>query len=276
MNAKILSVALGFITLLFVGFVWWVFVAAGGKMHWAIPVACTVAPVVLVLVLWLLQRAAAKRAAANLEEALREDGARQQRQAGQSSAEVVRLRSEFDRAVSALRSSKLGSRDGNAGDALYRLPWYTIIGPPASGKTTVLRNSGLKFPYLPGTGDRLKGVGGTRNCDWWLTNHAILLDTAGRWTLEDDDRDEWLAFLDLLKRHRGKRPLNGVIAAVSVAGDEATSIGSLSVAEVQTLATTMRERLDEITGQLGLALPVYLMFTKCDLVPGFVETFGAL
>jgi type VI protein secretion system component VasK len=28
----------------------------------------------------------------------------------------------------------------------------------------------------------LRGIGGTRNCDWWFTNEAVLLDTAGRYT----------------------------------------------------------------------------------------------
>src|SRR5262245_64185386 len=53
------------------------------------------------------------------------------------------------------------------------------------------------------------GVGGTRNCDWWFTNEAILLDTAGRYTTEDDDRDEWMAFLDQLKKYRSEKPVNG-------------------------------------------------------------------
>src|SRR6056297_2223903 len=29
---------------------------------------------------------------------------------------------------------------------LYDLPWYVIIGPPGSGKTTALLNSGIRFP----------------------------------------------------------------------------------------------------------------------------------
>ncbi|HEX6246025.1 MAG TPA: type VI secretion protein IcmF/TssM N-terminal domain-containing protein, partial [Polyangiales bacterium] len=278
MQARTLSILLALLTAAFIGFAWWVYISAGGKLHWAVPVMCTVGPIVLGLVFFLAQRLAAHRGAQGLERALAADASRQQqRQAGSvRSAEVERLRNEFDRAVGALKNSKLARGQGTARDALYRLPWYTIIGPPACGKTTVLRNSGLKFPHLAGTGDRLKGIGGTRNCDWWLTNQAILLDTAGRWTLEEDDRDEWHAFLDLLKRHRPDRPLNGVIAAISLAGDDATSIAGVDIAGVKTLAGRMRERLDEITGHLGLELPVYLLFTKCDLISGFVETFGEM
>jgi type VI secretion system protein ImpL len=278
MQARTLGILLFLLTSLFIGFSWWVYVSSQGKLHWAIPVMCTVVPIVIALAVFLFQRMSAHRGAKGLEQALAADGARQQgRQVSTvRNAEVERLRREFDRAVGALKQSKLARGTGSAADALYRLPWYTIIGPPACGKTTVLRNSGLKFPHLAGTGDRLKGIGGTRNCDWWLTNQAILLDTAGRWTLEEDDRDEWDAFLDLLKKNRPGRPLNGVIAAISLSGDDATSIAGVDIAGVKALAGRMRERLDEITGRLGLELPVYLLFTKCDLISGFVETFGSL
>ena len=69
-----------------------------------------------------------------------------------------------------------------------------------SGKTTVLVNSGLNFPLAQKFGkDALRGVGGTRNCDWWFTDKAILLDTAGRYTTQDSnaraDSAGWISFL---------------------------------------------------------------------------------
>jgi type VI secretion system protein ImpL len=277
MNSKSLAVALGLLTAAFVAFAWWVWAVSAGKMHWIVPVLCTALPVLVLLVVLLARFLSARRGASNLEAAIVADAAREKQQSSNArSAEIDRLRGEFERAVGALKSSRLADGHANASAALYKLPWYTIIGPPACGKTTVLRNSGLKFPYLPGTGDRLKGIGGTRNCDWWLTNHAILLDTAGRWTVEEEDRDEWHAFLDLLKRNRGDRPLNGVIAAISIAGDDATSLASADANGIKLLAGRMRERLDEITGRLGVSLPVYVLFTKCDLIRGFSETFSEM
>ena len=57
-----------------------------------------------------------------------------------------------------------------------------------SGKTTALINSGLKFPLLRGTSPiAVAGVGGTRYCDWWFTEEAVLIDTAGRYTTQDSD-----------------------------------------------------------------------------------------
>ena len=95
-----------------------------------------------------------------------------------------------------------------------------IIGPPGSGKTTALLNSGLQFPLEQRVGKgALRGVGGTRNCDWWFTDEAIFLDTAGRYTTQDSDAESdsvgWSEFLALLKKYRARRPLNGVIVTVS-------------------------------------------------------------
>ena len=82
----------------------------------------------------------------------------------------------------------LKSASGGKGDYLYDLPWYLLIGPPGSGKTTALVNSGLKFPLARGaTPAAIAGVGGTRYCDWWFTEDAVLIDTAGRYTTQDSD-----------------------------------------------------------------------------------------
>jgi type VI secretion system protein ImpL len=107
-----------------------------------------------------------------------------------------------DRMKDALATLKNAS--GGKGDFLYDLPWYVLIGPPGSGKTTALVNSGLKFPLSGGaTPAAISGVGGTRYCDWWFTEEAVLIDTAGRYTTQDSDakadKQSWLAFLDLLK-----------------------------------------------------------------------------
>ena len=57
-------------------------------------------------------------------------------------------------------------------------------------------------------------------CDWWFTDDAVLIDTAGRYTTQDSDaavdKAGWDAFLDLLKRTRPRQPLNGVIIAIAM------------------------------------------------------------
>jgi type VI secretion system protein ImpL len=145
-----------------------------------------------------------------------------------------------------------------------------IIGPPGAGKTTALKHSGLVFPYAdPRSGGGVRGVGGTRNCDWWFTNEGILLDTAGRYTTEADDHEEWISFLQMLRRYRSRRPLNGILIAVSI-----TDVIDANEQQIESMGKKLRARVDEVMTQLQMVLPVYLLFTKCDLVAGFIEFFG--
>jgi type VI secretion system protein ImpL len=116
-----------------------------------------------------------------------------------SSNERAQLQGRFQEAVDTLRKNRSG------GTNLYALPWYVVIGPPGSGKSTLLQNSGLNFPLSSKFGkEAIRGVGGTRNCDWWFTDEAVFLDTAGRYTTQDSDRgadaSAWGVFLYLLRK----------------------------------------------------------------------------
>lgn len=162
------------------------------------------------------------------------------------------------------------------GDYLYELPWYLIVGPPGAGKTTALLNCGLKFPLsAQAAAGPIAGSGGTRYCDWWFTEEAVFIDTAGRYTTQDSDADQdrksWLSFLDLLKRHRTRQPINGVLVAISI-GDLLT----LKQSELATHAIAIRKRLAELNNRLQVDFPVYVVFTKADLISGFMEYFGNL
>jgi len=216
---------------------------------------------------WRLARAwRRKRAAAGLGAALAasmgEDGAAHGKADGRGDAAVLRM--GMLEAINAIKTSKLGLTRGAA--ALYELPWYMIIGNPAAGKSSAIKHSGLTFP-IPGS-KAVQGVGGTRNCDWFFTTDGILLDTAGRYSVFEADRAEWFGFLELLRRHRPRAPINGILIAVSVAelagGDPEASIE---------LAKSLRTRVQELTERLGVHAPVYVVFTKADLIAGFSDFF---
>ncbi len=171
----------------------------------------------------------------------------------------------------------LKKTSGAKGDFLYDLPWYVIIGPPGSGKTTALVNSGLKFPLTRSgaTPAAIAGEGGTRYCDWWFTEDAVLVDTAGRYTTQDSDsqadKSSWFAFLDLLRKNRPKQPINGVFVCISI-----EDLLKLPEAQLRAHSDAIRSRLVELHDQLKVDFPVYALFTKADLISGFTEFFGTL
>lgn len=185
-------------------------------------------------------------------------------------AELDDIREKMHDAVASLKASHLGAGyRGNA--ALYALPWYMIIGPSATGKSTLFANSGLNFPYGSHTDVHIQGFGGTRNCDWWFSDQAVLIDTAGRYATETTDNQEWLAFLALLQKNRPRLPINGVILAFSVA-----EILTLDHEAMARNVRLVRERIDELIQQLGIIFPVYIVLTKCDLISGFEPFFADL
>lgn len=167
---------------------------------------------------------------------------------------------------------KLRTASGGRRDYLYSRPWYVIIGPPGAGKTTALLHSGLRFPFAD---QAVKGVGGTRNLDFWFADEAVLVDTAGRYTTQDSDvavdSAGWTAFLALLRRNRPAQPINGVLVAIGID----TLIGS-DCAEIDAHAHAVRRRLVELRRALEITVPVYLLLTKADLLAGFTDYFDDL
>ena len=167
-----------------------------------------------------------------------------------------------------------GKKKGGA--FLYDLPWYIFIGAPGSGKTTALLNAGLTFPLAEKMGGAsVRGVGGTRNCDWWFTDEAVLIDTAGRYTMQESnasvDAGAWDGFLALLRKSRPRRPINGVLLTVNI-----QDLLQQTPVERKDHAAKLRARIQELTEKLGVRAPVYVLVTKADLIAGFNESFAAL
>ena len=219
------------------------------------------------LIVWGVRRILAHRAAARLEQDLDGNLVESTRTATtRDRAQTAAIQERLQDAIKTIKTSKLGERTGRA--ALYELPWYMVIGNPAAGKSTAIVQSGLRFPFARGTENIIQGIGGTRNCDWFFTSDGILIDTAGRYSVQEEDRAEWLGFLALLKKNRPKAPINGIMIAASIAElNEARPDATIR------LAKSLRQRVQELTEALEVFAPVYVVFTKADLISGFVEFF---
>lgn len=187
---------------------------------------------------------------------------------GMTPAELSRsLRTGWNRTVRALKRSQLKFQ----GDPLYVLPWYMIFGRPTSGKSTSLRNARLLLPSIDLSE---KNEGSTLNIEWWLHEEGIVIDTAGRYAVPDNmerDRKEWTQLLGMVARHKQKEPINGVILVV--AADRLLNAGDDELLEE---GRQVRNSINRMMEKLEVKVPVYLMVTKSDLIPGFSDWAGHL
>jgi type VI secretion system protein ImpL len=85
------------------------------------------------------------------------------------------------------------------------------------------------------------------------------------------DHAAWQGFLDLLRRFRPRRPINGALVALSL-----PDLAAQSAAERAAHARAIRKRIKELHERLHIRFPVYVLFTKADLISGFIEYFGEL
>lgn len=189
----------------------------------------------------------------------------------ETKAEIDELRTRLRDAMAMMR--KVARRRYGY---VYEFPWYLMIGAPGAGKTTLLTNSGLKLPLGDALGgEPVQGVGGTRNCNWWFTDRAILIDTAGRYTTQDSgherDKAGFAGFLQMLRKRRRAQPINGIVLTLSL-----TDLLGQSPENRLREVRAIRQRLAEMASTLDARIPVYLVLTKADRLAGFAQFFEHL
>ncbi len=178
-------------------------------------------------------------------------------------ARVDDLRKKFEDGIEKFRA---------AGKNLYDFPWYMIAGEPGSGKTEAIRHCNIGFP--PGLQDQFQGAGGTINMNWWFTDHAVILDTAGRLMFEEVETggsSEWKEFLTLLKKSRPRCPINGVFLVIP-----SDSLIKDTADEIEQKASKIAKQFDIIQRSLDVRFPVFVVVTKSDLINGFRDFFDNL
>ena len=210
---------------------------------------------VLFLAIWGIRRLVVGKKSSTLTDALESQGPTR----GDIAEQEQIYREKFKAKLADLKSNGL---------SVYKLPWFVLVGEPGCGKTASLINSGLDFPLGK---DEVPGFGGTRNYNWWFTNEAVILDTAGRIAFQEEgttDKVEWEYFLKLLKQTRPRCPINGLVIAVP-----ADRLLRDTSEERAQKATVLRERLRQVHQLLGVRFPTFVLVTKMDLVGGFSEFF---
>lgn len=253
----LLAVLLVFGLVLLIGWPWWVgfFVMVG--------LVGVLFGILMIRKIW-----ARRREQMFVHQIIQQDESMRQSMAPKDQDTARELQARWKEAVDALRHSHLRK----FGNPLYVLPWYMVIGESGSGKTTAIKSARLSSPFAEMS--RTSGISGTRNCDWWFFEQAILIDTAGRYAIPVDegrDKDEWQKFLKLLVKFRKKEPLNGLV--VTVAADRLTQSSPETLAKD---GVSIRQRIEELMRVLGARFPVYVLVTKCDLIQGATQFCNSL
>jgi type VI secretion system protein ImpL len=177
--------------------------------------------------------------------------------------QLKQLQDRWKESIETLRHSNLRKY----GNPLYVLPWYLVIGESGSGKTTAIQSARLSSPFTEV--NQISGISGTRNCDWWFFEQAVIIDTAGRYTIPIDqskDKEEWKRFIGLLAKYRKREPLNGLI--VTIAANKLIEAGPEALKEDGRI---VRRRINELISVLGAKPPIYILVTKCDLIQGMTQ-----
>lgn len=164
--------------------------------------------------------------------------------------------------------------------SLKDLPWFLLIGPAQSGKTTLLAHSRINYilarQFTPTAPEHFEP---SENCDWWVTRDNGIIDVPSKYIFDNNTKKNniaglqhilWKFFLALLKKQGGKKNINGIVIAIPLPEIMKLNDQKQFHGTIQTLAKS----INDIQSSLQKQLPCYLVITKCDLLAGFKAFFA--
>jgi type VI secretion system protein ImpL len=155
-------------------------------------------------------------------------------------------------------------------------PMVLVMGPEGSAKTTLVAQSGGQPEVLSGEAPTSPNEAPipTATVNVWAMQQAIVTEVGGA-LLSDVAR--WSKVMRALRAPRvaaalGKGEAAPRAAVVCVPSDLFYS--SNSSQQLESLGTVLRQRLAEASREMGLAMPVYVVFTRMDKIPHFEPWIG--
>jgi type VI secretion system protein ImpL len=151
----------------------------------------------------------------------------------------------------------------------YQVPWVVMLGERQAGKSSIVASltTGQRQELLLREQRlALRGTG------WSFFDNGVAIDVDGRLSAaagEEGARD-WSSVLRQLNYHRPERPVDSVVLAVS-----ARTLLSGDADATRQVAEQCYRQLWELQKAFEFALPVYLVVTQCDAVPGY-QAFWSL
>ncbi|ASV99250.1 type VI secretion system membrane subunit TssM [Paraburkholderia aromaticivorans] len=172
--------------------------ALGGEQPF-VPASARLAAIAIVLALfvayWAWRLWQKMRTDAQFLKSLLEFGGKKEQ--SPAAAQLENVQAIVSTALARLKAMRTGARGiGRLFQGkryLYELPWYITLGSRGSGKTAALLNAGLSLPLAAQMQRTVGARAGTESVDWWLTNDAVLIDTAGHYTRHGTSRHGQLA-----------------------------------------------------------------------------------
>ena len=150
----------------------------------------------------------------------------------------------------------------------YQIPWFLMIGSDKSERSDILKDVDLELPIgrPEYTVDAdLAGV------HWSFYDQGVVLDVDGRLFLDDhevsNDKEAWTRLLRLLNKYRAKRPLDGIV--LTLPADEIVGRDRLSKEDISQRARHIYAQLWKLQSITGMRVPVYVVVSKCEAIPGF-------
>ena len=180
---------------------------------------------------------------------------------------VAAVGAKFAEVMAELKRRKLGGRK-----FLREMPWYVIVGPPATGKTTALRPVRAELPDRP----HRRPARGRRHAQLRL----VLFRKRGA---DRHRRPLRPAGEPARRRRRGMaglpRPVEEAPGPPGAERRDRRACRSTCFRGRRSHQGARPQdppRLAELNDRLEIRLPVYLMLTKADLIKGFEAFFGGL
>ncbi|MDR0555936.1 MAG: hypothetical protein LBG20_02930 [Holosporaceae bacterium] len=142
----------------------------------------------------------------------------------------------------------------------YKLPCFMMAGLSGSGKSTLL--DGLNFEHLTDDGSALDSM-------WKLFKDGIIFEMPQMDSSENIDKF-WSFISELFIFIRPRRPLDGILVTLPA------DMLLLETFDAEKHAQEMFERVFKFQHEVNFHLPMYLIITKMDYVPGFLELVNIL
>ncbi len=156
------------------------------------------------------------------------------------------------------------------GASAANLPAFLIVGPPGSGKTSVMLHSGLEPELLAGQVYQGARVAPTATLNIWLARQVVFIEISAPFAT---DVNALKAIVKQLKPRgigqalRKTHPPRGVLLCMNQEQVAETAVP----AEITALARPWNECLSLVAAGLGIQLPVYVLLSKLDGMTGFAE-----